>query len=39
MLPKLIEGTDVLEPYRAFRFRGLVLVNLKLGVGVCCPTR
>jgi oxygen-dependent protoporphyrinogen oxidase len=30
ILPKLIEGTDVLEPYRAFTFRGLVLVNLKL---------
>ena len=30
ILPKLIEGSDVLEPYRAFKFRGLVLVNLKL---------
>ena len=30
VLPKLIDGTDVLDPYRAFRFRGLVLVNLKL---------
>jgi len=30
VLPKLIDGTDVLEPYRAFKFRGLVLVNLKL---------
>ena len=30
VLPKLVEGTDALEPYRAFRFRGLVLVNLKL---------
>ena len=30
VLPKLIEGTDALEPYRAFQFRGLVLVNLKL---------
>src|SRR5258708_34610833 len=25
-----MEGTDLLEPYRAFKFRGLVLVNLKL---------
>jgi protoporphyrinogen/coproporphyrinogen III oxidase len=30
VLPKLVQGTDVLEPYRAFRFRGLVLINLKL---------
>jgi protoporphyrinogen oxidase len=30
VLPKLVEGTAALDPYRTFRFRGLVLVNLKL---------
>jgi protoporphyrinogen oxidase len=30
VLPKLVDGTDVLDPYRHFRFRALVLVNLKL---------
>ena len=31
VLPKLVEGTDVLEPYRALPVPRLVLVNLKLG--------
>ena len=30
VLPKLVDGSDALDPYRAFRFRALVLVNLKL---------
>jgi protoporphyrinogen/coproporphyrinogen III oxidase len=30
VLPKLVEGTDVLDPLARFRFRGMVLVNLKL---------
>lgn len=29
-LPQLVQGTDRLDRYRRFRFRGLVLVNLKL---------
>jgi protoporphyrinogen/coproporphyrinogen III oxidase len=29
-LPQLIEGTDRLDRFRRFQFRGLVLVNLKL---------
>jgi protoporphyrinogen oxidase len=30
ILPKLVEGTDVLDPLSRFRFRGMVMVNLKL---------
>jgi protoporphyrinogen oxidase len=30
VLPKIVEGTDALEPYRSFRFRPLVMVNLKM---------
>ena len=30
VLPKIVEGTDVLEPYHSFRFRPLVMVNLKM---------
>jgi oxygen-dependent protoporphyrinogen oxidase len=30
VLPKLVEGTDVLDPLARFRFRGMVMVNLKL---------
>ena len=34
-LPQLVHGTDRLDAFRRFRFRGLVLVNLKLvGRGV-----
>lgn len=29
-LAALVEGTDALEPYRSFRFRPLVMVNLKM---------
>ena len=29
-LPQIVEGTDQLDHFRRFRFRGLVLVNLKL---------
>ncbi len=29
-LPQVVEGTEKLERFRRFRFRGLVLVNLKL---------
>jgi protoporphyrinogen/coproporphyrinogen III oxidase len=31
VLPKLVEGTDVLAPLSRFRFRGMVMVNLKVG--------
>ncbi len=30
VLPRLVEGTDALEPFRAFRFRPMVFVNLRL---------
>ncbi len=30
VLPRIVEGTDVLEPYRRFRFRPMVFVNLQL---------
>lgn len=30
VLPRLVEGTDVLEPFRAFRFRPMVFVNLRM---------
>jgi protoporphyrinogen/coproporphyrinogen III oxidase len=30
VLPKLVEGSDALEPYGRFRFRGMVMVNLKM---------
>lgn len=30
VLPRLVEGTDVLERFRRFRYRPMVLVNLKL---------
>ncbi len=30
VLPKLVEGTEVLAPLGRFRFRGMVMVNLKL---------
>ena len=28
VLPKLIDGTDALEPYRRFRFRPMIFVNM-----------
>jgi protoporphyrinogen oxidase len=30
VLPRLVEGTDALEPFRAFRYRPMVFVNLRL---------
>jgi oxygen-dependent protoporphyrinogen oxidase len=30
VLPRLVEGTDALEQFRAFRFRPMVFVNLRL---------
>lgn len=30
VLPRLVEGTDVLEPFQRFRFRPMVFVNLQL---------
>jgi protoporphyrinogen/coproporphyrinogen III oxidase len=30
VLPKIVEGTDALERFRAFRFRPMVFVNLRL---------
>ena len=30
VLPLLVEGTDALEPFRAFRYRPMVFVNLRL---------
>jgi protoporphyrinogen oxidase len=29
VLPRIVEGTDALEPYREFRFRPMVFVNLR----------
>ncbi len=37
VLPRLVEGTNALEPYERFRFRPMVFVNLRLRGGHLLP--